>query len=398
MIYEPREDSILLEKQVSKLAFGRVLDLGTGSGIQALAALGNHDAGEVIAVDIDDEAIIALNDLIKLRKLRKIKALRSNLFENADGKFNTIIFNPPYLPQDKNIEDKAIYGGKHGWELSEQFFNQVSQHLAADGRILFLFSSLTNRAKIEELINLNLLQFRLLGQQKFSFEELYVYEITKSDLLRRLEARQLEQIHYFAKGQRGMIYTAWLDQSKLVKTHFAAKKQIKAAIKIKRPDSKAQQSIEHEVHWLKIVNKQGIGPKLLFYEEDFLVYEFVEGLFILEWIKLQDRSSIILILKSILGQCLILDTLGINKEEMHHPLKHIIITKDNKPALIDFERTVETNKPKNVTQFIEFICRIEEELKAKGLKADKARLRELAKEYKDSGDQQIIKEAVNSFY
>src|SRR3989344_9111413 len=122
-----------------------------------------------------------------------------------------------------------------------------------------------------------------------------------------------------------MIYTAWLDQSKLVKTHFATKKQIKAAIKIKRPDSKAQQSIEHEVHWLKIVNKQGMGPKLLFYEEDFLAYEFVEGLFILEWIKLNNKKGIILVLNNILGQCLILDTLGINKEEMHRPLKHIII-------------------------------------------------------------------------
>lgn len=38
MIYEPEEDSYLLEKYVKKLAKGKVLDLGTGSGIQALAA------------------------------------------------------------------------------------------------------------------------------------------------------------------------------------------------------------------------------------------------------------------------------------------------------------------------------------------------------------------------
>jgi pyruvate dehydrogenase E1 component alpha subunit len=37
-VYEPREDSLLLEKYVKKFAKGIVLDIGTGSGIQAKAA------------------------------------------------------------------------------------------------------------------------------------------------------------------------------------------------------------------------------------------------------------------------------------------------------------------------------------------------------------------------
>ena len=43
----------------------------------------------------------------------------------------------------------------------------------------------------------------------------------------------------------------------------------------------------------------------------------------------------------------------INKLEMHNPCKHIII--DKKPVMIDFERCYFTNKPKNVTQFCQFI-------------------------------------------
>src|SRR3989344_3188593 len=198
-VYEPREDSYLLEKYVRIKAFGRVLDLGTGSGIQAFAALKNHDVGDVIAVDVNEEAVNKLREKIKKDGLRKIKAVQSDLFENVSGKFNTIIFNPPYLPQDKIgkeiIEDPALYRGKNGWEISERFFNQVSKYLTHEGKILFLFSSLTNKTKIDEILKKNLLQFEEIDKQKLHFEELYVYEISKTDLLRELEAKLLEDIH-----------------------------------------------------------------------------------------------------------------------------------------------------------------------------------------------------------
>ena len=49
----------------------------------------------------------------------------------------------------------------------------------------------------------------------------------------------------------------------------------------------------------------------------------------------------------------ILPELGINKEEMHRPLKHIILSK--KPVMIDFERSYKTKNPHNVTQFCTFL-------------------------------------------
>ena len=53
MIYEPAEDSYLLVEEVRKRARGKkVLDVGTGSGIQARAAY-SAGAREVLAVDID---------------------------------------------------------------------------------------------------------------------------------------------------------------------------------------------------------------------------------------------------------------------------------------------------------------------------------------------------------
>ncbi|HIJ12078.1 TPA: hypothetical protein HA278_08535, partial [Candidatus Woesearchaeota archaeon] len=90
-----------------------------------------------------------------------------------------IIFNPPYLPQDEGIVDPALYGGKEGWELSERFFATVSPHLRNDGVILYLFSTLTNKEKIESILNEKLFEFEEVASEKLSFETLFVYAIRK---------------------------------------------------------------------------------------------------------------------------------------------------------------------------------------------------------------------------
>lgn len=399
-IYEPAEDSYLLQKFVRKYACGRVLDLGTGSGIQALTALENPKVKKIVAVDVNREAIEQLQKKIKNDKLT---AAISDLFENVKGQFDFIVFNPPYLPQDKGVSDEAIYGGKKGWEISQRFFMHVSKYLFPEGRILFLFSSLTDKMKIEEIISHNLLQFKELGTEKISFEELYVYEITKTPLLKNLESKNITDINYFTHGKRGDIFTGTFSKSvsknvsgikSLKKSSEPTINEIKVAVKVKRKESKADGRIENEANWLKLLNKRKIGPKLLFHEKDYLVCQFAEGDFILQWIArsrgAKQKKAISKILNDILEQCFVMDKLGINKEEMHHPLKHIIIDKNNLPTLLDFERCSKTKKPKNVTQFIEFICRFKEEFEKKDFMVNVEKLRELAKEYKHEISKQSL--------
>ena len=53
MIYEPREDSYLLQKYVKKYSKGKYfLDIGSGSGIQAKTAI-KAKAKSVLATDIN---------------------------------------------------------------------------------------------------------------------------------------------------------------------------------------------------------------------------------------------------------------------------------------------------------------------------------------------------------
>ena len=381
-IYEPAEDSYLLQRFVKEYAFGRVLDVGTGSGIQAITAATNKNVREVIAVDVNEDAINNLKTNKEAQLSGRIKAKVSDLFSNVRNKFDIIIFNPPYLPQDKIgkeiIEDPALYGGKFGWEVSERFFSEVTNYLSSSGKILFLFSSLTNKEKIEEIISENLLEFKELAEEKMPmFETLYVYLVEKSKLLRELERKGIEEIKYLTHGKRGNIFTGIIDKSKLVKKYFPSKKNlVKVAIKVTREESKAIGRIENEANWLKVLNKKNIGPRYMFSGDDYLVYQYVEGEFILDWAKDKSFDEIKKVLLEVLEQCYIMDTVGVNKEEMHHPMKHIIVIKEGYPVMLDFERCSRTEKPKNVTQVVEFICRMD-------LGLDKDQLRELAQDYKN---------------
>ena len=370
VIYEPREDSELLRKHVKKLAHGVVLDVGTGTGVQALEAVRKRNVQKVVAVDIDKEAIDYCKKNIKNKK---ITFLVSDLFPKGKARFDTIIFNPPYLPAmpgEAGHVARALAGGKHGYELLERFLNQVNKYLKDNGIILIIFSSLTNKQKVDEFIENNLFEFKELERLKLFFEELYCYAIKKNDVLKILGRKGVTNIKYFSKGKRGKVFTARYKSKKI-------------AIKIKRKESEAIGRMQNEAKWLKKLNQLHIGPKLLFSGADYLAYTFVEGDFILDFIAKNNKTKIKKVLDLIFKQCFKLDKLGANKEEMHRPLKHVII-KNNKATLIDFERTHKSKKPKNVTQFTQFVCAIKKELAKKGFKINVNKLRALSKVYKEN--------------
>ena len=91
-------------------------------------------------------------------------------------------------------------------------------------------------------------------------------------------------------------------------------------------------------------------------------------------------------MKNVLQQMYKLDKLGINKEEMNRPCKHIIIGK--KVVLIDWERSNNTISPKNVTQFCQFLTssKFGSLIFEKGIVIDKKYTQKVAKEYKQKLD------------
>jgi release factor glutamine methyltransferase len=180
-IYKPREDSYLLQKHIKKHAKGIVLDIGTGTGILAEEAANSKKVVKVFAVDINQEAI---KYCIRNQKSKKIIFAMSDLFSlfkqdrrYLGTKFDTIIFNPPYLPEDKRAKDKALDGGKKGYELICRFLHESKKFLKPKGKILILFSSLTGKETLDNFLINNYWKFKELEKKRIFFEELYIYLI-----------------------------------------------------------------------------------------------------------------------------------------------------------------------------------------------------------------------------
>ena len=100
-------------------------------------------------------------------------------------------------------------------------------------------------------------------------------------------------------------------------------------------------------------------------------------------------------IKKVLLQCHELDRIGVDKEEMHRPFKHILV-KNDKPVLIDFERAHMTKKPKNVTQFIQYLIssRLTNILKKKGAAVNRAKAIKAAKEYRKTMSIKAVEQAL----
>ena len=167
MIYQPAEDTLLLAKHIKKYTKGDILDMGAGSGY--LAKIAQKNNANVLAADISKQVVDNL-------KKQNISALKSNLFSNIKQSFDLIIFNPPYLPKDKNEpKDSAIAttGGKKGNEIIIRFLKQAKKHLKKNGKILLLFSSLTpDIIKAANKLGYN---YKKLDEQSLFFEKIYVY-------------------------------------------------------------------------------------------------------------------------------------------------------------------------------------------------------------------------------
>lgn len=144
----PRQDTeVLVETVLQRLKVGAtVLDMCTGSGciLISLLKLGNKVSGT--AVDISEEALkVTRKNAEKLNVTAEL--IRSNLFENVEGKYDVIVSNPPYIPTAviRELQDEvklhdpvlALDGREDGLYFYRQIVKESVCFLKPGGMLCF---------------------------------------------------------------------------------------------------------------------------------------------------------------------------------------------------------------------------------------------------------------------
>jgi release factor glutamine methyltransferase len=155
-----------------------VLDMGTGSGIQALTA--GRTALKVVAVDINPEAVQFARENVTANGLENIiTVLQGDLFSplNERHAFSVILFTPPYLDgKPKSNFDHALFDFNKN--LIERFFIEAKEYLKPDGYVQVVYSSIAKPEHVLKIARQLGWDHRLIAQKKTFAESFLIYKFT----------------------------------------------------------------------------------------------------------------------------------------------------------------------------------------------------------------------------
>lgn len=145
----PRQDTEILVEEVLKYLHDgmRILDIGTGSGCILLSLLHYSNDCQGVGADISEKALeTAKRNAVKL-ETERVSFVKSDLFENIEGKFEIIVSNPPYIrdgeidglmPEVRDHEPHlALSGGEDGLIFYRKITEKAREYLPGGGMLFY---------------------------------------------------------------------------------------------------------------------------------------------------------------------------------------------------------------------------------------------------------------------
>jgi release factor glutamine methyltransferase len=148
----PRPDTealvdVALERTAPRSAFGRALDLCTGSGCVAITFARERPTWRVDAIDVSPAALaVARDNAHRLGAIWNVRWMTGDLFAPltaARDVYELVTANPPYIPDeevltlDADVRDHeprlALAGGADGLSLTRRIVDGAPQFLAPGG-------------------------------------------------------------------------------------------------------------------------------------------------------------------------------------------------------------------------------------------------------------------------
>jgi release factor glutamine methyltransferase len=155
----------------------RVADIGTGSGILALAAA-RAGAALVTAVDINVNAALTAAENAQANGLgHRVNVVCSDLLSAfAPGEiFDVIVSSPPSFPGEaRDVADRAWYAGLDYRDIAS-LFAEARERLAPGGRLYILLSSDSDLTLLSALIAKACFKGRVAAERFILIESFVIY-------------------------------------------------------------------------------------------------------------------------------------------------------------------------------------------------------------------------------
>ncbi len=145
----PRIDTeYLVEEAMTYVEDGaRVLDVCTGSGCILLSLMRFKNAISGVGVDVSDDALALSRKNAEKLGVENVQFIKSDLFQNVEGKFDYILSNPPYIRSSEidGLMDEvrlhephlALDGGEDGLDFYRKIAHEAKEYLESEGRLFF---------------------------------------------------------------------------------------------------------------------------------------------------------------------------------------------------------------------------------------------------------------------